>query len=1166
MLRKLFLLAAFILFYQYGFSEVFTVTNNNDSGAGSFRDAITKSNANGNTEVDYIYFNIPGISVDEHTIKIQTELPEINTDIVIDGSTQAGDFASYNKAKIILDGEKFTFTQFTNSILSVNGVRRFELYGFVIRNFYSGSVGSIRSTTALFFSKETALVSIGNVDKGNVIYNMYGLNMQYDGANKGSITNLRLVNNYIGVHEDGLQIADKVRSGSNLYRVSKAMIGGSSKAEGNVIYGDFGGYGAIPRELQVNQMDYLIQNNIFYANRNEERPGISGNVGNMNGVGFSVDANLNHTGGLNISILDNVFGVGFNLHGFDNADILIQRNSFGISKNLQHQLPFFTQALSLRSITGKALIGGTSTAEGNNFTNTNSHLPYQKLFPGAVWIEQSSQIELSHNSFFCNPEMPLLYTQTGPFATATPKPIEALLDNVTSNSVSGRSKPGARIELFYSDPECTNCQPKRYFATVKADANGNWIYNGAIESGYSVLAGATLNGVSSEFSDPRIYKMTAGQEFKVTPQTCNTSNAKIEGTYLVNVNKVEWVDEAGNVVGTQPELKDVPAGKYQLKAYQFGCIIYSEWVTITDNRPQLGFNGTPNLVHPSCNNLGSILNLYPNYYKEMSWLDEQGNEVGRDRELKNVPAGKYTLRLVGECVTRDFGPYTLISSSGPAASYTNARVSNTTCEGNLGSIKGITTSGAGTLTYKWTNDKSQTVGTNLDLENVGAGKYKLEIKDGSACPPIFSQLFDIIVDGGITLNQVGVDIKKSACNVANGYVKGVIVSGATTFSWVDRQGRTVSSTQNLENVTAGEYKLIATNGNGCREETNFFTVGQYQPRTFANYTVSASDAICGLNNVTLSFSGDNDVNITGMRWLNENNQLVGTRARVSNLPEGTYRLFLKDENGCETLYQSITANRIPLITADKNKVKINPDLCGQNIGSISGIIITGGKTPFIYSWKNENLQQIGDKLDIFNLPAGTYSLHIRDASNCEISPLSFTLQNQSTRLITPTLDAVSICAPMTVNVSVKNPSSNGAYRLYSSFTATTPIIEQNHSVFQINAESNATYYVTQVVGECESERGVLKIQLKGAELKIPNSFSPNDDGINDFWSIPDLDKYPDAKIKIFNRTGNLVFEYVGSSLKFDGKYKGAKLPLGVYYYIISLSKNCRQMSGSLLIL
>ena len=150
------------------------------------------------------------------------------------------------------------------------------------------------------------------------------------------------------------------------------MIGGSSKAEGNVIYGDFGGYGAIPRELQVNQMDYLIQNNIFYANRNEERPGISGNVGNMNGVGFSVDANLNHTGGLNISILDNVFGVGFNLHGFDNADILIQRNSFGISKNLQHQLPFFTQALSLRSIAGKALIGGTSTAEGNNFTNTIS--------------------------------------------------------------------------------------------------------------------------------------------------------------------------------------------------------------------------------------------------------------------------------------------------------------------------------------------------------------------------------------------------------------------------------------------------------------------------------------------------------------------------------------------------------------------------------------------------------------------------------------------------------------------------------------------------------------------------------------------------------------------------------------------------------------------------
>lgn len=1164
MLRKIILLISFILSYNYGFSEVFTVINNNDSGVGSLRDALLKSNANGNTEVDYIYFSIPGIAVADHTIKIQTELPEINTDIVIDGSTQTGDFASYNKAKIILDGEKFIFTPFTTTILRVNGVRRFELYGFVIRNFYLASTFSAASTYALYFSKEADVVNIGDVDKGNVFYNTYGVNMQNDGVNRGYITNLKFINNYIGIHEDGIKIATIVKSSSGFRVTKKAIIGGSSKAEANLLYGDFGGSATIIGSTQADQIDFLIQNNIFYANRNEERPGISGNVGNVNAIGFSSDANLNHPDGLIMRITDNVFGAGLRLSNFGStANIVINRNSFGISKNLQHQLPFFTQALSLRSITGKVLIGGATTAEGNSFTNSNSHLPYQKLFPGAVWIESCNRVELSHNSFFCNPEMPLLYTQTGPFG----KPIEALLDNVTSNSVSGRSKPGARIELFYSDPECTNCQPKQYFATTTADANGNWVYNGTIESGYAVLAGATLNGVSSEFSDPRIYKLLTGtSEFKVTPQTCNTGNAKIEGTYLVNVNRVEWIDEAGNVVGTQPDLKNVPAGKYRLKAHQFGCIIYSEWVIITDNRPQLSSNGTPNIIHPSCNNLGAILNLYPNYYKEMFWLNEHGHEVGRDRELRNVPAGKYTLRLVGECMTKDFGPYILTSTNGPTANFANLRLTNTNCTTNNGSIKGITAIGAGNLTYKWTNQNLQIVGTNLDLENVGAGSYKLEIKDGSACPSIISQTYQITIEGGITIDQSNLDIGKSACNFPTGHIKGIIVSGATSFTWIDRQGRIVSSNQNLENTASGEYKLVAKNENGCLEESNYYIIGEFQPRIFPSYAITSTDASCGLNNGFISFSGGSDVNIKGIRWINETNQIVSTNASAENLSEGSYRLLLKDDNGCEVLYTSVAISRIPTLNADRSKVKISPDLCMQHIASIKGITITGGKPPYSYTWRNQNLQQIGNGLEISNISAGNYTLYVTDAVGCEISPLQFSVQNQTSQLNPPLFDAVSICAPMTVNVPVKNEVTNGTYRLYSSLTSAIPLMEQKHGIFQINAVNSSTYYVTHVIGECESERGLIKIELNGAELKIPNSFSPNDDGINDFWTITNLDKYPNAKIKIYNRSGNEVFYYTGSALKFDGKYKGSKLPLGVYYYIISLSENCRQISGSLLIL
>jgi len=85
-------------------------------------------------------------------------------------------------------------------------------------------------------------------------------------------------------------------------------------------------------------------------------------------------------------------------------------------------------------------------------------------------------------------------------------------------------------------------------------------------------------------------------------------------------------------------------------------------------------------------------------------------------------------------------------------------------------------------------------------------------------------------------------------------------------------------------------------------------------------------------------------------------------------------------------------------------------------------------------------------------------------------------------------------------------------------------------------------------------------------LTVPNSFSPNGDGVNDYWIIPGMEKYPAAYVKIFNRNGHKVYEANGSSIKFDGRYHGDRLPSGVYYYMLTLSKNCRNFSGSLLIL
>lgn len=84
---------------------------------------------------------------------------------------------------------------------------------------------------------------------------------------------------------------------------------------------------------------------------------------------------------------------------------------------------------------------------------------------------------------------------------------------------------------------------------------------------------------------------------------------------------------------------------------------------------------------------------------------------------------------------------------------------------------------------------------------------------------------------------------------------------------------------------------------------------------------------------------------------------------------------------------------------------------------------------------------------------------------------------------------------------------------------------------------------------------VLKMPL------IPNTFSPNGDGIHDRWEIKYLESYPGATVEIFNRYGQLVFRSVGYPVPWDGKYKGNDLPAGTYYYIINPKNGRKQVSG-----
>lgn len=76
----------------------------------------------------------------------------------------------------------------------------------------------------------------------------------------------------------------------------------------------------------------------------------------------------------------------------------------------------------------------------------------------------------------------------------------------------------------------------------------------------------------------------------------------------------------------------------------------------------------------------------------------------------------------------------------------------------------------------------------------------------------------------------------------------------------------------------------------------------------------------------------------------------------------------------------------------------------------------------------------------------------------------------------------------------------------------------------------------------------------GNNFFIPNTFTPNNDAINDEFTIGTWNQCKNFKLFIYNRWGNLIHQTEGSKVKWDGKFKGIDVPTGVYVYLLQIGE------------
>ncbi|MCM2302634.1 MAG: gliding motility-associated C-terminal domain-containing protein, partial [Flavobacteriaceae bacterium] len=110
------------------------------------------------------------------------------------------------------------------------------------------------------------------------------------------------------------------------------------------------------------------------------------------------------------------------------------------------------------------------------------------------------------------------------------------------------------------------------------------------------------------------------------------------------------------------------------------------------------------------------------------------------------------------------------------------------------------------------------------------------------------------------------------------------------------------------------------------------------------------------------------------------------------------------------------------------------------------------------------------------------------------------------------------------------------------------------------------------VSTCTANVTVGSVLGVAACLTIFNEFSPNDDGVNDYFSIKCVELYPNNKLEVYNRWGNKVYEKQGYNNNWDGTAntgnvvrRNEKLPVGTYYYVFNLGDGTPAFSGWLYI-
>lgn len=277
-------------------------------------------------------------------------------------------------------------------------------------------------------------------------------------------------------------------------------------------------------------------------------------------------------------------------------------------------------------------------------------------------------------------------------------------------------------------------------------------------------------------------------------------------------------------------------------------------------------------------------------------------------------------------------------------------------EENGGAFVGVT-GGDVPFRYLWS-----TGDTTNQVAGLAAGFYTVTVTDANGCSEtgVVEVKEPDLLEVGISGNSLVCTGERSAT------LHATVIGGTQPYTYLWNTGATEDS---LANLGPGIYYLTVTDANNC-VAVDSFTVGQASD---VDVAITGDSIVCGgapTGSLTAVVTGG--AAPVGVLW-----STGATTTTITGLGTGTYQVTVTDANGC-TAADTAMIQVIGRLVLQVNTT--NVPCRGENTGSATVSVTSGGTGPFSFLWSNS-----ATSASIMNVAAGNYQVTVTDANGCTAS-------------------------------------------------------------------------------------------------------------------------------------------------------------------------------------